>query len=205
LTTVESAEAWPLTFTLGNLPKAMQTKEIAREVVAYFPNIDTGDVRDDLSPFCKCLLFHRCWKVLCQDSCFEGLVSIPTAAGKEEQFFVVLGPYVGDLQEMYMITRQFGCNFGRIHRGCNNCPVPGVCIPISIYHITGWKLSSDDIYERTTTDDDDKVIQEAIDAILEGSTSLSTIRKKLQKHSLHPVPVTHVITSINCLEWFCFS
>lgn len=51
--------------TLGNLPEDIQHQPIAREDVAYFPDLDKQDVSvKSHKPFCRVLLFHRCWEKL---------------------------------------------------------------------------------------------------------------------------------------------
>jgi len=83
-------------------------------------------------------MFHLCWKILCNDEVFQVQgklsslfnsqsskgVSLRTYKGNE-WFYVFLGPYSGDLQELYMVARQYCTNFGEIARGCIICNVPG--------------------------------------------------------------------------------
>ncbi len=50
---------------------------------------------------------------------------IPTVDGNLEWIQLVLGPYEGDLQELYMLARQYGSNFSQLSRACNGCNVEG--------------------------------------------------------------------------------
>lgn len=49
--------------TLGNWPEHIQHQPLAREDVAYLPDLDKQDVSiKSHRPFCRVLLFHRCWE-----------------------------------------------------------------------------------------------------------------------------------------------
>mmetsp|Transcript_26351 Transcript_26351/g.37099 ORF Transcript_26351/g.37099 Transcript_26351/m.37099 type:complete len:130 (-) Transcript_26351:280-669(-) len=84
-------------------------------------------------PFAAIFSFN-CWKALME--IFECAAKtnglwLPTATDEKPQwFYPVLGPLRCDLQTAYKVSRQFGSNFERLQRGCNNCDIPGCSLDL---------------------------------------------------------------------------
>jgi hypothetical protein len=107
-------------------------------------------------------------------------VTLKTCKG-EEHFYVILGPYCGDLQELYMISRHYSSNYGKISNGCNICDIKGRDLGNIGY--TG---------EITKQSESDTAIQGAIEAIYTGNKKdINEKLENLRELSLHPVPVSY--------------
>src|SRR5687768_6636611 len=103
-------------------------------------------------------------------------ISLPTCKGRNEWFYVVLAPYCGDLQELYLVSRQYCANFALLGRGCNTCQVEG--------HNLGEINHNAPL---TNQVDSDNLIDRAVAAIKRGDRKEAIkIRKELKDLSLHP-------------------
>lgn len=171
-----------MSITLGNWSKNIQTKDIAQEIIGYFPIIDGKElINESHLSFLKCLLFHRCWNLLNNDPIFSKLIELPTINGKE-YFYVIIGPYTGDLQELYTLARQYQSNYGKIQRGCHSCSILGSKLNELL---PNYPISSEK--------EDDELIKQSIDYICKNDLNqISKFTGLLKKKSLYPVPVNYL-------------
>mmetsp|Transcript_11421 Transcript_11421/g.15848 ORF Transcript_11421/g.15848 Transcript_11421/m.15848 type:complete len:956 (+) Transcript_11421:993-3860(+) len=171
----------PNIITLGNFPQEIQQQAKARQVVSYSASLENSDIPvKSHRSFCRYLLTHHCWRALLEiferASKQNGLFLSTAIDSTPQWFYPVLGPFRCDLQTAYRVACQFGSNFEKLQRGCNNCNIPGS----DLGHI-GEKPLANDLA-------DDKLIEEAIQKLQSSNRHhAAEAKKKLQEHSLHPV------------------
>src|SRR5689334_7695893 len=96
-------------------------------------------------------------------------ILIPTCRG-EEYVIPILGPYGGDLQELYRVARKYFSNFDQLASACYSCTIPG------------WSLNDNrGHFPLFNIEETDSAINSAINMILNGNRAQSAAAKQQLK------------------------
>jgi len=184
-----SHHAHEVVVSCANWEVEYQTEIEAKQIVAHIPTWKNSYSKDkSLSSICGTLLFHRSWSAMLRnikeiqneglfcESLFccinfpkRGIQNFPTCYGRK-WIYPVLGPYNGDLQELYKIPGQYCANFEKLSRACIGCSVSGSELPsFASFH-----------------NQDFSKVNNCIRAIKSGEDTASFLLTELKSLSLHP-------------------